>query len=535
VIGGSGLYRGPVAALYGHYLFSDYGNGNIWKLDPDAVDPRSSVTNITDKLLENAHIYHQIPAFGEDAGGNLYLIVNYDEGVGEILRVATHSQDIVWNGDDKLWGEGGDGSAWGSALNWTRGDSTDTAFVAEDNVIFAQSSRRPHVFLGRNRTVAAVTFQAPYTLHDHTLKVLSGNVTVDEGVTATIVSTLTAETVNHSIRKLGGGTLLVEGNAGQTAVKEGTLGGTGSLDHLTVRRGSIVAPGNSTGTLTVGSSFTMEAGATLAIELGGRSNSDADNPQFDQLAVDGIATLAGTLDVSRIDLGDGIFVPRANDVFPILSAARGISGWFDALDLPVLPADLKWRLNSNGFTMSLAVVSLSSRPPGDYNYDGAVDAADYVVWRNTRGQSGTMLDADGTGPNGAPDGTIDALDYQLWRKNFGATRPAASQAFIVCEPHTLRLILTGLCLLFLKNSFYPSRASVSSRPIIRTSNSSFAVARISKPSNPLRFEKIRSNIRRCFVDRFPYGEYFRMPKKDTIRIIVVRHHSRHPGYGMRRK
>jgi plasmid stabilization system protein ParE len=60
-----------------------------------------------------------------------------------------------------------------------------------------------------------------------------------------------------------------------------------------------------------------------------------------------------------------------------------------------------------------------------------------------------------------------------------------------------------------------------------------AVERIA--ANPILFERIRSNIRRCLVDRFPYGVYFRMPNKDTIRIIVAWHHSRHPGYGMRRK
>jgi hypothetical protein len=448
VIGGGQLYRGPVAALNGHYLFGDYGNGNIWKLDPDAVDPRASVTNITSQLLANAHVYHQIPAFGEDADGNVYLIINYDEGHGEIRRVATRSQDIVWNGDDALWGEGGDGSAWGSALNWTRGDSPDAPFIAEDNVIFAPSSLKPHIFLGRDRTVAAVTFHASYTLHDHTLKVLSGNVIVDRGVTATIASTLSAETVHHSIRKLGAGTLLVEGHAGQTAVKEGTLGGTGSLDHLTVRKGGTVAPGVSTGVLTVLDSFTMEPGATLAIDFGGRSNSDIDHPQFDQLLIEGTARLAGTLDVTRIDLGSGIFVPRANDAFQILTAAGGISGWFDALDLPALPADLKWRLDSNGFVLSLKVVSLASRLHGDFNDDGTVDAADYIVWRNTRGQSGSLLDADGTGPNGTADGMVNTLDYELWRSNFGTTQSAAGQALVVCGPHSIRLVLIGMCILF---------------------------------------------------------------------------------------
>jgi hypothetical protein len=319
--------------------------------------------------------------------------------------------------------------------------------VAEDNVIFAPSSLKPHIFLGRNRTVAAVTFQASYTLHDHTLKVLSGNVTVDDGATATIASTLTAESAHHSIRKLGGGTLAIEGTAGQTVVKEGTLSGTGSLDHLTVRSGATIAPGGSAGVLTVLDSFTMESGATLAIELGGRNNSDVDHPQFDQLLVGGPATLAGSLDVTRVDLGNGIFVPRPNDVFQILAAEDGIVGWFDEVDLPALPADLKWKLDSNGFTLTLKAVSLSSRLLGDFNYDGTVDAADYIVWRSTRGQAGTMLDADGTGPSGTPDGIVDALDYQLWKQNFGATQSAASQALVVCGPCTSRLVWIGVCML----------------------------------------------------------------------------------------
>jgi hypothetical protein len=59
--------------------------------------------------------------------------------------------------------------------------------------------------------------------------------------------------------------------------------------------------------------------------------------------------------------------------------------------------------------------------PGDYNANGSVDAADYVVWRNSLGQTGTELAADGTGPSGTPDGVVDQLDYSLWKTNFGAT------------------------------------------------------------------------------------------------------------------
>jgi toxin ParE1/3/4 len=54
-------------------------------------------------------------------------------------------------------------------------------------------------------------------------------------------------------------------------------------------------------------------------------------------------------------------------------------------------------------------------------------------------------------------------------------------------------------------------------------------------TDPLRFAQVRPGIRRCFLERFPYGIYYRLPDADTIRIIIVRHHSRRPGFGMRRK
>lgn len=54
-------------------------------------------------------------------------------------------------------------------------------------------------------------------------------------------------------------------------------------------------------------------------------------------------------------------------------------------------------------------------------------------------------------------------------------------------------------------------------------------------ANPATFEQVRPGIRRYLVRRFPYGIYYRMPDENTVRIIVVRHHARRPGYGMRRK
>ena len=58
---------------------------------------------------------------------------------------------------------------------------------------------------------------------------------------------------------------------------------------------------------------------------------------------------------------------------------------------------------------------LSAVLPGDYNGNGMVDAADYVVWRDTHGQSV----ADGAGADGNGNGLVDDGDYSVWRANFG--------------------------------------------------------------------------------------------------------------------
>jgi hypothetical protein len=50
----------------------------------------------------------------------------------------------------------------------------------------------------------------------------------------------------------------------------------------------------------------------------------------------------------------------------------------------------------------------------DYNRNGRVDAADFVLWRKTEGQMGAGLVADGNG-----DGKVDQADYILWRVHFG--------------------------------------------------------------------------------------------------------------------
>ncbi len=88
-------------------------------------------------------------------------------------------------------------------------------------------------------------------------------------------------------------------------------------------------------------------------------------------------------------------------------------------------------LSSLGFRLAAPVAGLH----GDYNANGVVDAADYIIWRNSLGQSGSGLAADGDG-----DLTIDQDDYTVWRTNFASSAPAFATA-VVPEPAAFGLLV----------------------------------------------------------------------------------------------
>jgi Dockerin type I domain len=74
------------------------------------------------------------------------------------------------------------------------------------------------------------------------------------------------------------------------------------------------------------------------------------------------------------------------------------------------------QFNSSGdFTYARSSPAAPS-PTGDYNGNHVIDAADYVVWRNTLNQPASPF---GSGADGNANGTIDAGDYNFWRANFG--------------------------------------------------------------------------------------------------------------------
>jgi hypothetical protein len=93
---------------------------------------------------------------------------------------------------------------------------------------------------------------------------------------------------------------------------------------------------------------------------------------------------------------------------------------------------------------------------GDYNGNGVVDAADYVLWREAM-QNGTAL------PHDTTPGSVTAADYDVWRANFGNTGGAASVVGAASVPEPTNVVLALVAAAILSVPMRPSIVSKESR------------------------------------------------------------------------
>jgi fibronectin-binding autotransporter adhesin len=122
--------------------------------------------------------------------------------------------------------------------------------------------------------------------------------------------TLSSSNVYIGATTINAGTLNVNGaifsaSSSVTVNRGGTLGGTGTVNApVSVASGGAVAPGASTGGLTVNDDVTIAPGGTLMIEI-----DSAQTPNNDELAVSGVLDITGaTLNVQTMGGVSGFYV-----------------------------------------------------------------------------------------------------------------------------------------------------------------------------------------------------------------------------------
>jgi hypothetical protein len=348
--------------------------------------------------------------------GNIDEVAVYDRALSDMeiadhFAAATDGTPIFFTWDQNASGD------WNNATNWTLDTIPNTN---QRTAIFGSAINTPRVVYSNSAvTVKGIRFANPdkYAIAGTgtiTLAAASGNATIEVTQGAHEIQAPVTLGTNTDINASGGsidfnnvldvGTRTLSIASGRANINHSLVAGAGGnvTNAATLgTAGSTILGGNLTST------------GTLDIDIGGTV---AD--QFDFFQINGTATLSGLLDVELING----FMLSGTESFTVLTATTlNLVGGGLTLSGPA--ADM-FELIVMGNSL---VLNADLGVDGDYNGDGKVDAADYVVWRKT---------------DGSPD------NYILWRANFGNPPGSGSLAEgAVPEPGVVAMLcLASACL-----------------------------------------------------------------------------------------
>ncbi|MDZ5696728.1 autotransporter domain-containing protein [Chelativorans sp. M5D2P16] len=227
------------------------------------------------------------------------------------------------------------------------------------------------------------------------------------GATTVSQGTLVVGDSTHSGASIASSSLL-------TVQSGATLGGSGTVGGTQIADGGIIAPGNSVGTLTVDGDLTFDVGSVYAVEV------DEANGVADQIAVTGIATLAGTVAVEayQSDLDYGT-------TYTILSADNGIVDSFDDVEAnyAFLVPELDHDRDADEVRLTLVRKTVEPEPepgpepqPEPIRFGDAAETPNQVAAANgaeSLGEGNTLFDAIIVLPEGEPPAAFDTLSGEV--------------------------------------------------------------------------------------------------------------------------
>ncbi|MGI9457990.1 MAG: hypothetical protein ACR2NU_15605 [Aeoliella sp.] len=170
------------------------------------------------------------------------------------------------------------------------------------------------------------------------------------------------------------------------------------------------------------------------LDASGDQSVDADDDWL-ILSPQPLPTLVNNLSEGEFN-GDGGFLQPGDSIY--LGGVWNPSTSSSSLNFEVVEVQ--------GGNSVASFLDITFLPAGDNNEDGVVDAADFTLWRESIGQTGAGLLADGDG-----NGVIDVGDYIVWKAYYGLTSfvipapgaAALSISAVVPEPSAV-VILLGL-------------------------------------------------------------------------------------------
>jgi hypothetical protein len=206
------------------------------------------------------------------------------------------------------------------------------------------------------------------------------------------------------------------------------------------------------GILTIHGNLSFDALSSLNVDITGSTV----GTEYDQVSEHGTVTLGG----SSLNINLGSYSPTGSETFNLIdnAGAQPVSGVFGAINgvagtynegaaitLGSATYHITYAGGANHNDVMLVGSAVPAGVPGDFNGNGVVDMADYVLWRNGGPLQNEISDA----------GVVTAQDYTDWRAHFGNTSGSGSSALgsstSVPEPTSALLALFSVSALLINS------------------------------------------------------------------------------------